>query len=128
MTQKEYNAFIKKSLKDLPLHKQEEILDKMQYKWAPELYEEILKKIKTQKFLKCRKCGRYSKEKDYSVKVEKELVKNQLVSSHISHIDCYHEYADVLYEVEYLVCPLCKKKNQRLRNKISEKNRRREYG
>ena len=124
MNKKEFEKFIKEGLKDLPVHKQEELLNKIQYNWLPDIKNRFAKKISSNDLLKCPQCGKYSSTKEYSISFERELVRGQLV-----YTDCGYgdddKFADVLYDVEYLTCPCCKEKFEKRRHYISESNRKR---
>ena len=126
MNKKEFENFIKDCLKDLPVHKQEELLDKMQYVWLPDIQTRFAKKIASKELKKCEHCGKYFPFKEYSISFEKELVKDQTVYQDCGYGDD-DEFADVLYDVEYLVCPSCKQKTEKRRSYISESNRKGRY-
>lgn len=123
MTKKDFDSFIKESLKDLPLEEQEEILKKIQYTWLPNIKEKLNKRI-VKSYFKCSKCGRYSLKKRFKITYGTELVKGVTVYTDAGYGDD-DELADVTYSVKYRVCPLCKELTEESRYYESESNRHR---
>ena len=122
MTKREFENFIKQSISELPLHRQEEILNKIQYDWAPELTTKFKEKV-AKKNLKCKVCGKYSPYKEFLTVYETITDKDVIV-----YTDCGYgdddEIADVTYHVSYYLCPICHKKFEQDRYWLSETNKR----
>ena len=121
MTKREFTSFINKSLKELRLDQQEELLLKMQHEWMPEISDTFRKKLHKE-YIKCNKCRKYSPLKSLRTFCETDTVKDQLVYADAGYGED-DEYADVTYAVDYYICPICKNHIEIKRRYLSEKNR-----
>lgn len=123
MTKRKLEEFLREYLKDKSLEQQEDLLDKICYKWLPTVRGNFKKRLK-KSYIKCPKCKKYfSKRIKLKYVNEKETREGQLVTLNPSY-DYDDEFADVTYLVKYYICPLCGRKVEADRAVISEKNRR----
>lgn len=121
MTKRKFENFIEENLKNLPLEKQEELLDKISNKWIPDIEDKFHKKIE-KGYKKCSKCNKYFLKTKYTKTWETETYKDELVYSDAGYGDD-DEYADVTYNIEYLICPSCGAKNENKKMYLHMKNR-----
>ena len=122
MTKREFQKIIKDALKDLPLEKQDELLDKIHYNWMNEIHNLFNKKLRD-KYYKCSKCGKYYQKSKCSSTYRTEVERGVTVYVDSGYGDD-DEFADVTYNVEYVTCPFCGKEKEKSKMWLGESNRR----
>ena len=120
MTKRDFEKFIKDSIKDLPLEKQEELLKKIHYKWIDDIHTKFKDRMK-KRYIKCTSCNKYSLKSKYKKTIKEELCKGVCVFSDCGYGDD-DVYADVTYMVEYYVCPHCDGLTEKTRWTLKEEN------
>ena len=122
MEKRDFEAFIKENLKNLPLEEQEEILNSIGSEWLPAIKDKLNRRIE-KSYYKCSKCGRYSLKKRFKTSNGERLVKGVTVYSDAGYGDD-DEIADITYSVKYLVCPFCNGLTEQSKYPLVESNRR----
>lgn len=125
MTKQDFKTFINQNLKDLPLEKQEILLDKMLHKWLPDIVGKFNDKIE-KNYRKCQKCGKYSIIKNTKSILETEVHHDVLVYANAGYGDD-DEYADITYSICYSICPFCGGKSELNRYPLNVSNYHKRY-
>ena len=123
---KEFKEFIEDSLGQLSEEQIKKNYDKIKEQWLPEIEKTFKDKVRF-KYKKCPRCGKYSLTRSFKY-IRREELKNSvdLTSYWLDYSD--HVFADVLYDMYYIVCPCCgfEIEDFRIEKKISNKHDR--YG
>lgn len=118
MNKRDFEKQMNSKFSSMPLDKVEKEIQKMQSEltkmknvWLPEFLQKKLKG-----HVKCQKCGKYSKEKDFKIETEVK------VNVETTYTDCGYGDDDKFGEVErlwvYQICPVCKNKQVKSKNYI----------
>ena len=97
MTKREFERFINEKLKELPLVKQSELLDKIEGKWLPSIRSKLQNRL-ANNYVQCPKCKKYVQKSNF-MKFWEILTKN---GGHVYTAVGYSGDAVLSYE-----CPFC---------------------
>lgn len=121
MTQREFESFLMKDLKNKTPEEVEEFISKIELKWIPAISDKLYNKF-SKKHFRCENCYRWPlnkdceemhqtcKGKDVPVPNEQGKPERDLV-------------ADVIIDITYYICPYCKRPTYKDQEIVDIKNR-----
>ena len=122
LTKRKLDKFINGYVRALSLDEQEELLDKIESQWLPEIMEKFHDRLEKY-YIKCPKCHKYfSKKRKLKTFWKEEIVENACVTMDPKY-DFSDMFADVTCEVKYYICPLCANQIEMERVAIKVQNR-----